>query len=99
MLAYLSFFVPQSILTTKYIVERVGILAANPATCEHDWYVVASILSTTELQVQCQLCATFSEIPSPSKAEWDTAFGAIENPYPWKDLSRIRYYIVNDSVH
>lgn len=98
-LAYLSLFIPQSFLSTAYIVERVNYLADNPATCEHEWDVVAGILSTVELQVQCRKCATYSEVPNPSQDEWAACSDAMENPYPWEDHSRIRYYFVDEAIH
>lgn len=94
--AYLSFLVPQSFLSTAYMVERIKILAADPVTCEHEWDVVAGILNAVELQVQCRKCAIYSEVPDPSKDEWAACYGAMENPYPWKDHSRIRYYFVEE---
>ena len=97
--AYLSLFIPQSLLSTKYIFERVSLLADDPATCDHEWDVVAGILNTVELQVQCRKCATYSEVPSPTKEEWDACYGAMENPYPWEDKSCIRYYQVDDAIH
>lgn len=90
--AYLSLYIPQSLLSTRYIVERVSLLADDPATCDHEWDVVAGILDMVELQVQCRKCATYSEVPSPSKEEWVACAGAMENPYPWKDKTRIRFY-------
>lgn len=98
-LAILSLFVPQSWLSTSYIVERIHILADDPDTCEHEWDVVAGILSTVELQVQCRKCATYSEVPNPTKEEWAACYGAMENPYPWEDTSRIRYYQTDGTVH
>jgi|TARA_B100000446_G_scaffold187589_2_gene217288 hypothetical protein len=98
-LAILSLYVPQSWLSTTYIVERISILADDPHTCEHEWDVVAGILSTMELQVQCRKCAAYSEVPNPSKEEWGSCAGAMENPYPWEDKSRIRYYQIDDTIH
>lgn len=98
-LATLSLFVPQSWLSTSYIVERISILADDPDICEHDWNVVAGILSTVELQVQCRKCATYSEVPNPTKKEWEDCAGAMENPYPWEDTSRIRYYQIDETIH
>ncbi|GLT08232.1 hypothetical protein GCM10007928_04630 [Sulfitobacter porphyrae] len=98
-IAYLSLFVPQSLLSTKYIVERVSLLADDPATCDHEWDVVACISNTVELQVQCRKCATYSEVPDPTKEEWETSHGAMEIPYPWEDKSRIRYYHIDDTIH
>lgn len=97
--AYLSLLIPQSLLSTKYIVERIQYLVDDPTTCDHDWDVVAGILSTIELQVQCKKCATYSEVPNPSKEEWDACYGAMENPYPWDDKSRIRFYHDDGTVH
>ncbi len=99
LLAYLSLYIPQSLLTSKYMAERIQLLAADPDTCEHEWDVVACILSTVELQVQCRKCATYSEVLNPSKEEWAASYDAMENPYPWEDLSRIRLYQVDDVVH
>lgn len=98
-LAYLSLLIPHSLLSTKFIIERSKYLLDDPATCEHEWDVVAGILSTVELQVQCRKCGIYSEVPNPSKEEWDACYNAMENPYPWDDKSRIRYYLVNDTVH
>ena len=97
--AILSLFVPQSWLSTAYIGERISILAGDPDSCEHEWDVVAGILSDVELQVQCRKCATFSEVPNPTKEEWDACAGAMANPYPWEDKSRIRYYQVDNTIH
>ena len=90
MLAYLSLWVPNSWLSTKYLFARLKYFAADPATCEHEWDVVASILSTVELQVQCRKCFTYGEVPNPSKEEWGASYGAMENPYPWLDRTRVR---------
>ena len=98
-LAYLSLIVPQSLLTTKYIVERIPLLAADPSTCDHEWDVVASISTTVELQVQCRKCAINSAIPDPAEQEWGASYGAIENPYPWEDKSRIRHDLNNGPLH
>ena len=93
MLAYLSFLVPQSFLSTAYMNQRIEYLKDDPATCDHNWEVVASILSTAELQVQCIKCATYSEVSDPSEEEWADAYDAMENPYPWTDKSRIGFYL------
>lgn len=98
-LAHLSLFIPQSLLSTNYIVSRIGLLVDDPSTCDHEWYVVAGILSTVELQVQCRKCATYSEVPSPSKEEWDACYDAMENPYLWDDKMRIRFYFGDGKVH
>lgn len=92
MLAYLSLLIPQSYLSTSYLHNRLQFLLADPTTCDHEWEVVAGILNTVELQVQCQKCATYSEVPNPSKEEWDACAYAMENSYPWNDKSRIRFY-------
>ncbi|GGX56639.1 hypothetical protein GCM10007385_26760 [Tateyamaria omphalii] len=92
LVARLSFLVPTSWLSTAYLFERIDILSADAATCDHEWHVVASILSSVELQVHCYKCNTYSEVPDPSKKEWDESYNAMENPYPWRDHSRIRYY-------
>ena len=96
LIAYLSFLVPQSWLSTEYMADRVWDLAGDPETCDHDWWVVASIISTVELQVQCQKCATYSEVPDPTKEEWEKSYDAMENPYPWRDKSRISFYRTGD---
>ncbi len=98
-LAYLSFFIPQSLLSTNYIVARIGILADDPSTCDHEWYVVAGILNTVELQVQCKKCATYSVVPNPSKEEWEACYGAMENPYLWDDKTRISFYFDDGKIH
>ncbi len=99
LLAYLSLIVPQSLLTTKYLLERIPLLAADPSTCDHEWDVVASISSTVELQVQCRKCAIYSEIPDPTEQEWDASYGAMATPYPWEEKSRIRHYQANGPIH
>lgn len=93
LLAHLSLFVPQSLLSTKYLLERLDYLLDDPSTCDHDWDVVAGITSTVELQVQCRKCATYSEVPDPSKEEWTEAAHAMVSPYPWHDKSRVRYHL------
>jgi hypothetical protein len=99
-LAYISLLVPSSWLPTKYLFARLKYFAADPATCEHEWEVVAGILSTIELQVQCRKCIIYGEVPNPSEEEWGAAYGAMENPYPWLDRSRVRqdrFFIHSDS--
>ena len=93
LLAYLSLLIPESLLTNNYLIKRTQYFLENPAACEHDWKVVAKILSTAELQVQCMKCATYSEVTNPSEEEWAAASGAMETPYRWQDKSRIRYYL------
>lgn len=95
--AYLSLLIPQSLLSTKYIVERVALLADDPSNCDHEWDVVAGILDTVELQVQCRKCAIYSEVPNPTEEEWEACYGAMKAPYLWEDKSRIRYYRVEDT--
>ncbi|MCP5074354.1 MAG: hypothetical protein GY947_13840 [Rhodobacteraceae bacterium] len=99
LLVYLSFLVPGSLLTTKFLHERLTYLFADPATCDHEWHVVASILNDVELQVQCFTCGTYSEVPDPSQEEWDQSYGAMENPYPWEDVTRIRLYQGGGQIH
>ena len=89
LLAYLSLVVPMPWLPTRYIIHRMRYFAADPQTCEHEWEVVASILSTVELQVQCCKCLTYSEVPKPSEEEWSASFGAMSKAYPWPDRTRV----------
>jgi len=90
-LAMLSLFIPQSLLSTAFIMKRLQYFAEDPETCSHEWDVVAGILSTVELQVQCRKCFIYGEVPNPSKEEWDSCYGAMENPYPWDDASRVKF--------
>ncbi|WP_346910714.1 hypothetical protein [uncultured Roseibium sp.] len=102
LLAYLSLLIPHSLLPSSYIHKRLEYLLDDPATCTHEWDVVAGILNGengVELQVQCHNCGTYSEVPDPTIEEWEACADAMENPYPWTDLSRIRYYFVDGTVH
>lgn len=96
-LARLSLFLPHSLFSTKYLVERIELLSTGASTCDHEWWVVASILNTVELQVQCYRCNTYSVVPDPTKEEWDASYEAMENPYRWHDTSRIGYCQENDA--
>ena len=89
LLATLSLFIPQSLLSSRYIQRRLELFADDSTDCEHEWYVVAGILSTGSLQVQCVRCASFSEVDNPSLDEWERCAGAMENPYPWEDAERV----------
>ncbi|APX15665.1 hypothetical protein VWY34_06600 [Phaeobacter sp. JH20_02] len=88
-LALLSFLVPGRLLSTRYLFKRLEILGQDPETCEHKWLVIAAIRNSVELQVQCVRCFAYSEVSDPSQQEWNDAFGAMENPYPWDDDSRV----------
>jgi len=99
LLAYLSFLIPGRFLTTKYLFKRLDLISADPATCDHEWWVVASILETVELQVQCYNCMTYSEVTKPTEGEWADSYGAMENPYRWEDVTRIRLYEVAGTKH
>lgn len=90
--ATLSLLIPSALLSTKFLMWRLHALSRDPETCDHRWYVIAGIWNTVELQVQCIHCLTYSEVPDPSVEEWEACAGAMENPYPWEDKSRIRYY-------
>jgi hypothetical protein len=96
--AYLSLFIPNALLSTAYIFDRLQYFADDPDTCDHEWDVVASILNTVELQVQCSKCFTYSEVPDPSEVEWNASYGAMEAPYPWADKTRIRYYFSDNEI-
>lgn len=96
--AYLSLLVPNSLLSTAYMFDRLQYFASDPKTCDHTWDVVASIVNTVELQVQCNKCLTYSEVPDPSEEEWGASYGAMEDPYPWADKKRIRYYFSSDGA-
>ena len=95
-LAYLSLLIPQSLLPSWYIHKRLPYFLADPATCEHDWWVVACILSTVELQVQCYRCGKYSEIPDPTLEEWTASHDAMLNSYRWPDPSRVRFHLLVD---
>jgi hypothetical protein len=89
-LVYLSLLVPASLLSTKYLFDRIELLPDDPENCDQDWMVIAGILNTVELQVQCAKCASYSKVPNPTKEEWDACAGAVENPNPWEDKTPVR---------
>jgi hypothetical protein len=93
-LAYLSFLVPQSLISTAYLFERLRIIGPDPNECDHEWEVVAGIFNGVELQVSCRKCMTYSEVPDPTEEEW-VAATAMTDTYPWYEESRIRYYSKN----
>ncbi|MEM0907841.1 MAG: hypothetical protein AAGJ94_10790 [Pseudomonadota bacterium] len=92
-----SLMVPHGWLPREYMSRQLDNLFDDPEDCEHDWYVVASILSTVELQVQCGRCGIYSEVPDPTKDEWSKAYGAGTKPYAWKDKSRMRFYFSRET--
>lgn len=66
----------------KYILE-------NPNQCEHEWEVYGTALNQVCLELQCIKCATVGSVNDPNEEEWDRAYDALENPYPWKENERV----------
>jgi hypothetical protein len=64
-------------------------LHAKAPTCEHEWEVVGTAYNQGCLELNCKQCASWANVLDPSKEEWAAAYGALDNPYPWTDLSRV----------
>lgn len=88
-LAILSLFIPQDFLSRRFIQRRTEYFLKSPTDCDHEWWVVASIANTGELQVQCFKCGHYSEASDPTDEEWNASYGAMENPYIWEALDRV----------
>jgi len=63
----------------------------NPLSCDHQWSVVACVLSDGSLDVQCDRCLLWGSVEDPTEEEWTKATRALENPYPWAEPERVRY--------
>ncbi len=72
-----------------FLVKCLDWLKSDPNTCEHDWYVVSTVVSTVQLQTVCYDCMTFAVVNDPSAEEWSKAYEAPNNPYKWEDGSRV----------
>ena len=60
--------------------------------CDHSWYVVSTILSEVSLQVLCEKCGLYGDVPGPNEAEWSRAFDSPSQPYEWTQGDRVRTY-------
>ena len=64
-------------------------LADDPDKCEHEWTVYSTAYAEVCLLVECYKCMSYGTVNDPTEEEWENAFGAMSNPYPWKDNSRV----------
>lgn len=78
-------------LRDKFLGWILRVLAEDPRTCEHEWFVMAAVTSTVSLDVQCVRCQIWGIVRDPSKEEWANAFGAMENPYEWPHKDRVEF--------
>lgn len=59
----------------------------NPVS--HSWFVYSTASEDRCLLVEDRNTGQRGYIPDPTKAEWEAAYHAPSNPYPWKDASRV----------
>lgn len=75
----------------RYAVFRrvLPYLVGDPKTCEHEWWVVSTVLTNVSLDVQCYRCGTYGNVRDPTAAEWSAAYHAPSEPYRWTEPSRV----------
>ena len=66
-------------------------ITVDPASCEHEWYVVSTILSEVALQVTCSKCSTWGSVSNPTGEEWEKAVNAPNKPYEWNEPNRVDF--------
>jgi hypothetical protein len=65
--------------------------------CEHNWTVVSAsvelrVIGATrrcKILVGCDDCCTLGIVEDFTDEEWEKAFVAASEPYPWADASRV----------
>ena len=61
----------------------------NPRGCTHNWVVYSTAIQEQCLELRCERCALLGSVDDPTPQEWERAYDAPENPYPWSDNSRV----------
>jgi hypothetical protein len=56
---------------------------------EHRWIAFSTAIASNKIMVECEVCHASGAISDPSASELKEAFFAPNNPYPWKDNSRV----------
>lgn len=62
------------------------------AACDldkHEWVVFSTALAEVCIMVQCVECGAHGTVDDPTIEEWGRAFDASENPYLWREDSRV----------
>jgi hypothetical protein len=54
-----------------------------------DWWVYSTASEDRSLLVEDRNSGDRGYVPDPTKTEWNAAFHAPSNPYPWHDTSRV----------
>lgn len=57
----------------------------------HDWLVFTTYMEDVSIGVFCRRCGADGVIQRPTKADWDRAYGAPENPYRWRNGCAVRF--------
>ena len=73
----------------KLLIWIIKKLSDEPNKCEHEWTVYSTASAEVCLLVECYKCMSYGTVNDPTEDEWGNAFGAMSNPYPWKDNSRV----------
>lgn len=60
------------------------------AAAVRDWWVISTAIMEVVLIVRCRRTGAVGIVRDPSREEWDKAFHAPSNPYPWTDSSRVK---------
>ncbi|CUH84542.1 hypothetical protein [Thalassovita mediterranea] len=62
---------------------------ADPETCDHDWVVMACVISDVSIDVICYGCGLVGNVPDPTEDEWIANADAMENDYRWHAPDRV----------
>lgn len=70
----------------------------DPATCDHDWHVISTVLSTVQLQVACNNCALYGVVSNPTEQEWGDGYHAPSKPYRWQQPERVEFILPKNNL-
>jgi len=75
--------------TDKTITPTINFLSVEMVEHHHNWMVYSTALCPPTIMVYCKDCGEEGSVSDFSEDEWDNAFWAPEEEYPWPDKDRV----------
>jgi hypothetical protein len=66
-----------------------SVLLSMGKDCAHEWEVYSTASAVPCLELNCRRCGLLGVVSNPTQEEWERAFDAPSNPYPWLEPDRV----------
>jgi hypothetical protein len=65
-------------------------MGGSEKMCQHGWIVYSTAIATQVIMVYCEKCSARGYVEDFSEEEWNDAFWAPEQSYPWQGKGTVK---------